>query len=66
MSNLSGPHRTSTTGFRNVYRVQNGWLVQIQRNYKFHRFGPFLTIKKAVEVAAAKRRELFGEFSGKG
>ena len=33
---------------------------------KVYRFGSYLTLGEAAEIASAKRAELFGEYAGRG
>lgn len=63
---LSGARRDSGTGVRNVKRTKSGFQVGIQKNRVHLTFGTFPTLEEAAEVAAQKRRELFGEFAGRG
>lgn len=66
-SHLSGPRSTSSTGHRNVYRVDGGWRVQIQHRGKVHHFGKHDNLDHAIALAAEKRQELFGQpYAGKG
>lgn len=66
MQNRSGAQRNSASGIRNVYRRKNGFAVQIQVNRKPVYFGTYATEREAAEVAEARRRELFGDFAGRG
>lgn len=56
------------SGVRNVYRVRRGkgWQVEIRKDGKSYYFGSFPTVKEAEQVASQARKELFGEFAGKG
>ena len=63
----SGPSRNNDgSGVRNVYAKEEKWEVQISRHRKTHRFGVYDTVEEAAVVAAQARRELFGEFAGRG
>lgn len=63
---LSGARRDSGTGVRNVQPTKWGFRVQIQKDGTTHSFGTYSTVDEAAEVAEQKRRELFGEFAGRG
>ena len=66
-SNRSGATRANrASGFRNVYALDGGWSVRIGRNGVSHYFGTYASIEEAAEVAAEKRKELFGDFAGNG
>lgn len=67
VSNASGPRKTNlSTGVRNVYPKGKKFRVQIVKDGKSYRFGVYDSIEEASIVAEEKRRELFGEFSGRG
>lgn len=56
-----------STGHRNVYHTTDGkYMVIITLNGKRYYFGRFSDIEEAAKVAEQKRKELFGEFAGKG
>lgn len=55
-----------STGARNVYPKGKKFRVQIVKDGKSFRFGVHDTIEQAATIAAQKRRELFGEFAGRG
>lgn len=62
-ANLNGAKRSNrSTGVRNVYPERRKFKVMVKNQY----FGLYSTIEEAAEVAAKKRRELFGEFDGNG
>lgn len=64
---LSGPKANNkSSGVRNVYRKRDRWRVMISKDGKPYSFGTYPTIEAAAKVAEAKRRELFGDFSGRG
>lgn len=69
-SNASGPEFSKKSpGPRNVYPVGKSgkrWKVVITKSDKQHYFGGFDSIDRAAEVAEQARRELFGEFAGRG
>ena len=60
--NRSGPVKDSATGIRNVYTHKNNYRVVVAG--KHH--GTYKTITEASAVAEEKRREMFGEYAGKG
>lgn len=66
-SNRKGSAVTSKTGVRNVYQNPSGrYRVSIRKNGQPLQFGVFDTLEEAAKVAKVKRREVFGEYSGKG
>lgn len=57
----------SATGHRNVYNARGGgYYVQIRRGGKKISFGSYSNLSDAAEAARRGRRELFGDFAGKG
>ena len=54
------------SGLRNVYPKNSGWMVRLKKYGKPHYFGTFNTIEEAAKVAEQARKQLFGEFAGKG
>lgn len=54
------------SGLRNVSPHNGGWKVKVTKNGKDHYFGTFSTIEEAARVAEQARKDLFGEFAGKG
>lgn len=62
----SGAPCNSTTGIRNVRRHGAGWGVYIGVDNRNCYFGTHPTLEEAIDVAEAKRQELFGEFAGRG
>ena len=64
--NLRGAARSSATGVRNVKRDGSGYRVVITKNHRRYNFGTYQTMAEAKHVAADKRRELFGEYAGRG
>lgn len=51
------------TGHKNVYVRGTRFRVGIRYNGKLRYYGSFESLSEAVEVANAKRRELFGAFA---
>ena len=62
----SGPTAKTTSGIRNVYWVAGAWNVRVQKNGRKHYFGRYKCIKEAAKVAEQARKQLFGEYAGKG
>lgn len=66
-ANQSGPRADNmSSGVRNVYRKRDRWIVIISKGGKSHSFGTYPTVEAAAKVAEIKRRELFGQFAGRG
>lgn len=65
-ANRAGPIEGSESGARNVYPYYGNWLVRVIKEGKYHRFGVYETVEEAAIVADNARKELFGEFAGKG
>lgn len=66
-ANLNGPRKSNrSTGVRNVYPNGNGYRVAISHKGKQLSFGTYPTIEEASRVAEQKRREVFGQFAGRG
>lgn len=65
-SNRAGAMPGSLSGARNVSPNRSKWEVQIGKNGTRHYFGTYDTIEEAAAVAEHARKELFGEFAGKG
>ena len=65
---LSGGRSNNTSGYRNVTwnKDANKWHVSITKNGVRHYFGLYEDLEEAAKVAEEKRKELFGEFAGKG
>lgn len=66
VSNLSGARSNSSSGVRNVHKKGNGWVVRVRKNGVSHHFGTYKTIEEAAEVAERARKELFGNYAGRG
>lgn len=65
-SYLSGPNRGSTSGQRNVYKSGDKWRVRVEKGGYGKDFGTYNTIEEAAAVAEQARKDLFGEFAGRG
>lgn len=66
--NRGGVDKHNKSGYRNVYwsKGKQKWVVSMRRNNKNYYFGSYSDIEEAAKVAEQKRKELFGEFAGKG
>lgn len=66
--NRSGPQSDNTSGHRNVFweHSPQKWRVSIWKDGVRHEFGRFTNLDEAAKVAEEARKELFGEFAGKG
>lgn len=66
-ANRSGPQRNNqASGVRNVTRNKKGWQVRIKKDGKKYSFGTYDSVEEAAKVAEQRRKELFGEFAGRG
>lgn len=65
-SYLKGANSTSKSGVRNVSWDRGKWRVSVRKNGKLHYFGRYSRLHEAALVAKDARKELFGEFAGKG
>lgn len=61
-SNMPSLRSDNKSGYRNVRKHRGKWIVEVKGQY----IGLYTTIEEAVEVAAQKREEMFGEFAGQG
>lgn len=61
-----GPMERSQSGVRNVYFQDGRWRVRVRAGGQTHSFGMYQSIEEASKVAEQARRELFGEFAGRG
>lgn len=52
-----------STGHKNVYLHGNRYRVAIRKNGKLNSYGYYESLKEAVKIANAKRKELFGEYA---
>lgn len=69
ISHRSGvPAHNKTSGIRNVSwdKMNKKWRVTVVKSGKTKCFGRYKTIEEAALVAEQARKELFGEFSGRG
>lgn len=64
--NRRGPSPTGSSGVRNVHRKNDKWQVKLTKDKRTYYFGVYSTIEEAAEVAEQARKELFGEFAGRG
>lgn len=64
--NRSGATSDNVSGFRNVARHGRGWRVVVTKDGVPHRFGTYPTVEEAAVVAEQARKDLFGEFAGRG
>lgn len=63
IANRAGADRdNASTGVRNVYPNHGGFMVRIGKKY----LGTYSTLEEATHAAEIGRRELFGEFAGRG
>ena len=65
-SNRSGASSRSSVGVRNVYKNGNKWKVQLRYKGEHKYYGTFDSITEAAVVAEQARKDLFGEFAGRG
>lgn len=65
-ANRRGANPGAATGYRNVSKNGNGFLVQVVKNREFHYFGTYRTVEVAAAVAESARKRLFGEYRGEG
>lgn len=66
MRNRSGAEAGAESGARNVHRAGRKWEVRIKKDGARHYYGTYQTVEEAAVVAEQKRKELFGEYAGKG
>ena len=65
--NLSGPDSDNKySKVRNVGKVGDRWRVRVTKDGTVHYLGVYDTIEEAAKVAEQARKELFGNFAGKG
>ena len=62
----SGPNAVSSSGVRGVISEGNKWVVKFKKRGKLHRFGVYSSVEEAAVVAEEARRELFGDYAGRG
>lgn len=65
-SYLRGAQRNSATGVRNVHPNGDKWRVRVKKHGKEYYFGIYDDIKEAAAVAEQARKDLFGDFAGRG
>lgn len=64
--NRRSANKNNLTGVRNVQKRGKKFRVRIRKNGVLHNLGTYSTLEEASEVAKQKRKELFGEFAGRG
>ena len=66
--NRRGRNSNNKSGYRNVSwsKSYGKWIVQMQINKKNTRLGVFDDVHEAGKFAEEKRKELYGEFAGRG
>ena len=65
--NRSGPFKANrSSGLRNVHRSRDKWKVQVKHLGENHYMGVYETKEEAAKVAEQARRDLFGEYAGRG
>lgn len=64
--NRSGANKNNALGIRNVCREKKRFRVRANKNGVAHDRGLFDTVEEAAAAAEQLRRELFGEFAGRG
>lgn len=66
-SYMSGAQiNNKTSKVRNVEKKRDKWQVRVQKNGKRYNFGVYDTIEEAAAVAEQARKEVFGDFAGRG
>lgn len=67
MANRPGPNRGGQTGVRNVYQLPGGTFhVRVRKDGRIYNYGTYATLGEARATASEARKELFGEFAGRG
>ena len=54
------------SGVRNVEKKRDKWSVRLQKNGRRYHFGTYPTVEEAAVVAEQARKDLFGDFAGRG
>lgn len=66
-SYMSGAQiNNKTSKVRNVEKKRDKWQVRVQKNGKRYNFGVYDTIEEAAAVAEQARKDVFGDFAGRG
>ena len=66
-SHLVGAQKNNIrSGVRNVYYARGKYYVRLRKDGQAHYFGVYPTVAEASEVAERARKDLFGNFAGKG
>lgn len=63
-SGLSSSNKLS--GFRNVHKNGNYWIVRVTKDGIRRSYGNYETIEEAASIAEQVRKDLFGDFAGRG
>jgi hypothetical protein len=67
MANRSGPSlKNKSSGARNVYPRNGRWRVIVVKDHIKNYFGTYDTVDEAASVAEQARKDLFGDFAGRG
>lgn len=66
LKNRNGKNKNNKSGYRNVCKINNKWVVQLQINGKNTTLGRFLDVHEAGQFAEEMRQKYFGEYAGKG
>lgn len=64
LKNRNGKNSNNTSGYRNVTRDKNKWIVQLQVNGKNKRLGSFDDVDAAGEFAEKMREKYYGKYKG--
>ena len=62
--NRRGKNKNNTSGYRNVCKIGNKWVVQLQINDKNKRLGSFNNVDDAGKFAEEMRLKHYGKFAG--
>ena len=65
-TNCSGPRSTNRLGYRNISRHGSGYQVRIVHRGEMAYSAYFSVLEDAIDVAAAKRAEIYGAYAGRG
>jgi hypothetical protein len=59
-----GKNKNNTSGYRNICKINDWWVVQLQVDKKNKRIGKFKDLCDAIDCARQMRKEFYGEFAG--